>query len=865
MRRIKRCKDLDCPLSQLKEVAYEGEGKPQVIIVGESPGKEEVFEGRPFVGRAGKLMRRVAMKTGLPVGKALITNAARCRINKKSMTTKEITETLKHCRVNLVRAIEFCKPKLILILGDYALRQIMKRSGITKNQGKWQWSMEFECWTLSTFHPAYILRNMAMEPVLAQDFKQAAEFIHRGFEMAEMEETSYTEVESIMPVLDMKVGMRNNGCLSVGFDTETQGLDWTDPNFLMLSYQVSFRRGEAWMVRFYKEVEEEEEPDFFIQWMRAPEGKKKKELVDVGIKVCGDIELKLHELQMLIESERIKKYMSHGNFDLHAVDATFRRLRQRMPKWSNYAMDVQAGAHLLEENVYQMASLDSLQRGFSDVKADYNREFEMQYDKSDMLKVPGEDLVHYGCTDSDVTRRVAARIKHELVKEKRLANYMVKLVMPTLTKSLFELERNGAHIDQEQLPKTTKAVVKMKDAAEKAALKKVTQQIRDRHTKAGLKLTRRDLVADALFDDDGFALDPVKKSKGGEKWSTDKEVRKTLLDRRIPKRAKVFIEKFNEFSEYHTLWSRYLRGFGKHVKSDGRIHSDLSLTRAVTGRVSSSNPNMMNNPKRSTSAGLVRKLIAAPKGYLLLAADEEQSELRWAAHLSGDPAMMKVFAEDGDIHKATALELISSPWEEMNEHEQWGARRNAKVVNFGVLFLMTPIGFVRYAKMDYGIVLSEEEAEEWIQLFFRKYARLPIYHKRMIEFCREFGYVESPLGRRRHLPEINAQNKMIRREAERMAVNQPIQSPSSDVVLMAGNEIIDKDIDPEEFKMVMFIHDELVFQVKDNSKVEDYARLVKYEMENPQLERDFGFKMRVPLRAGVKVGKNAAEMKELEL
>jgi len=144
-------------------------------------------------------------------------------------------------------------------------------------------------------------------------------------------------------------------------------------------------------------------------------------------------------------------------------------------------------------------------------------------------------------------------------------------------------------------------------------------------------------------------------------------------------------------------------------------------------------------------------------------------------------------------------------------------------------------------------------------------ARLPIYHKRMIEFCREFGYVESPLGRRRHLPEINAQNKMIRREAERMAVNQPIQSPSSDVVLMAGNEIIDKDIDPEEFKMVMFIHDELVFQVKDNSKVEDYARLVKYEMENPQLERDFGFKMRVPLRAGVKVGKNAAEMKELEL
>jgi DNA polymerase-1 len=207
--------------------------------------------------------------------------------------------------------------------------------------------------------------------------------------------------------------------------------------------------------------------------------------------------------------------------------------------------------------------------------------------------------------------------------------------------------------------------------------------------------------------------------------------------------------------------------------------------------------------------------------------------------------------------------MIAGSWNDLNEKAKKKARRDAKVVNFGLIFGMSVPGLMNYAKQEYGVTLTRDQAQAWFDAFFGTYRRIRPYHKETIAFCKRMGYVESPLGRRRHLPEIHSENDRERMEAERQAINHPIQSPSSDTVLIALSEMKRKEtFHPEYCRPSLFIHDELVFELKDCSKLEDYVKKINYEMENPPLERNFGFKLSVPLVAEGNLGKNLNSMKE---
>jgi DNA polymerase-1 len=199
----------------------------------------------------------------------------------------------------------------------------------------------------------------------------------------------------------------------------------------------------------------------------------------------------------------------------------------------------------------------------------------------------------------------------------------------------------------------------------------------------------------------------------------------------------------------------------------------------------------------------------------------------------------------------------------MNEKEQKVARRNAKVVNFGLIFGMSVNGLIRYAKQEYGVTLSRGQAQAWFDAFFGKYNQILKYHEETIEFCRSNGWVESPLGRRRHLPEIYSDDNYLKMEAERQAINHPIQNPSSDTVIIALNEMQKKEtFHPEYCRPSLFIHDELIFEIKDCSRLDDYVILINHEMEHPPLERDFGVRLSIPLKAEGALGRNLNEMEE---
>jgi uracil-DNA glycosylase family 4 len=889
MRRSNReqCTVKGCPLYKTQwTTKYGGDPNSKVVFVGDSPGKGEQKLNKPLVtsresginvDTAGDMAIECAKKAHFDFSTVLLANAARCLVSEESWSKKELNEIVRCCREeHLNRLLRAKKPKIIVVSGKRALLSILKMSGTMKNNyNKWFHSKEYNAWVLVCYHPAAILRNRNLAGRLVNAFRQLKSAIANNYTPRTVAGGKYEEVDNLQDMIDAK--------LPVGIDTEGQGLDWTDPNYIMLSAQLSNTPGTGKVLRFYEECEEGEH-DMQIEWprikmepMKSKPDKTKKVThhEDVFVRKCDGFESKLDDLASLLRDKKIKKYMMNGNFDVHVFDTTFKRERGKVVPINNYAMDVQAAAHLFNEIEFTMASLSDLQREFAEDKADYNRKFELKYHKGDMLAVPTPDMVMYGGADADITLQVANGLKAKLLKDKKLLRYFVKFVTPALH-SLSRLETEGSWIDPEALPRVMKQVHLLMMEHQYKAIKatlprcKKVYEVPDhvkknnaKKKKDGIVLTRADLVRDILFSKAGFSIKPVTFTKS-KAPSIDKNVRKELLDSRIPDNAREFLLNYTEFSEYHTLYSRYLRGFEKNIKQDGRIHSQLSLTIAVTGRVASSKPNVMNSPKRSDKAKFVRQLISAPPGWLLYAVDESQSELRWLAHVAKEVAMQKVFRDASlDIHTETAKGMIAGRWKDLNPKQQKKARRDAKVVNFGLIFGMSINGLIIYAKQEYDVILSRGQAMAWFDAFFGKYRRIKPFHAETIRSCKRNGYVDSPLGRRRHLPEINSPNEWEVHEAERQAINHPVQGPSSDTVLIALNEMEATDtFHPDYCRESLFIHDELVFELKDCSRLEDYVKMINYHMENPPLERDFGIKLSVPLKAEGNLGKNLNEMKE---
>lgn len=855
----KPCQNINCQLYSKIEVPYDGDPTAKVVFIGESPGLHELQEGKPFVGKAGHLLKANLRKSDIDPDHCFFMNSARCLIDKKKLSNKEITAILKNCRSKLVSALKSIKPKVIIVLGDIALRQTVKKSGITKHRGKWLYSEEFGCEILPFFHPAYILRNMAMLPRFLSDIKMLKDYIFNRYTVKKStEKLNFISDRISMHALSKLVQGK-----TLAIDTETQGLDWADDNFLVISFSLSFREGSAYQINLYKEVPMEE-ANFIIKWDRKLKGKKRG-LVDVGIQRELDFESKMSFLKTILNSREIKKYMMTP-YDTFAFNSLFKREKRELGKINNFAMDIQAAANILNENLYTMASLASLQMDFTDVKTDYNTEFGNMFDKGDMFQVKQaniEKFNEYACYDADVTRRVGVSLKKELLQEKNVkqAKYLVKFTMPTIRKTLFEISKNGIRFDLKNFPKTRAEIKAIVDRMEARTLKLVPPKILEKH-KEDLKLSRGDILRDALYSNIGYGLPKIKENKTGP--SIDAETRLKLLDTRgLSSTARKCIESYGEYKDTHTLYTRNLRQFDKYVKSDGRIHAKSSVVTAVTGRMSISKPNLMGIPKRSKLAPKIRKLLCAPPGHLLLATDAAQAELRWMAHIAQEPTMIKVFKDGRDIHTETAKALIGNQWDTLSPEKQKVARRNAKVVNFGLLYGMHLKGFMDYARAEYEVVLSRLEGERWISIFFNKYNRIKLYHQNTIALCKKYGYVESCFGRRRRLPEINSSDRFLKGYAERRAINHRIQSPSSDTVLIAGNDFIDQNYPKNEARIVLFIHDELIFEIKEDL-IEKYVKIIKYHMEHPSIERKFGVKLSIPLQADIKVGPNLKDLEEME-
>ncbi len=302
-----------------------------------------------------------------------------------------------------------------------------------------------------------------------------------------------------------------------------------------------------------------------------------------------------------------------------------------------------------------------------------------------------------------------------------------------------------------------------------------------------------------------------------------------------------FILEYRQLSKLKSTYVDALPALINH--KTGRVHTNFNQTGTATGRLSSSDPNLQNIPIRSEMGNKIRKAIIAPPGTYLLSADYSQIDLRVLAHLSQDPGLIAAFAHDEDIHATTASKLFGIPRDEVTPE----MRRNAKTVNFGVVYGMSDYG------LEQATNLSREEAAQFIALYFEKYPGVKEYLEATKEQARKLGYVQTVLGRRRFLPEINSANRMVREAAERMAINAPVQGSSADIIKIAMINL-HREMERRNLKskMLLQIHDELLFEVPEE-EVAEMKSLVAELMPR-------AFELRVPVKIDIKMGKNWAEM-----
>ena len=344
-------------------------------------------------------------------------------------------------------------------------------------------------------------------------------------------------------------------------------------------------------------------------------------------------------------------------------------------------------------------------------------------------------------------------------------------------------------------------------------------------------------LGDILFDKLKIGGAKQKKTKTGQ-YATGEEVLSYLaLEHQI-------VKDILEWRQLNKLKTTYVDALPTQVDADTlRVHTDYMQTVAATGRLSSNNPNLQNIPIRTERGRQIRKaFVARDKNYTLISADYSQIELRVIAALSGEENMIKAFQNNEDIHKSTASKVFNVPLEEVTREQ----RSHAKTVNFGIIYGVSAFGLSNQTD------LSRAESAALIEAYYKSYPRLKSYISEQVEFARDNGYVQTILGRRRYLKDINSQNAIVRGGAERNAVNAPIQGSAADIIKIAMINIHNK-LKSENWKskMLLQVHDELVFDVH-NDELEKIQPMIKHEMEN-------AFTLDVPLIIDLGMGKDWLE------
>ena len=547
------------------------------------------------------------------------------------------------------------------------------------------------------------------------------------------------------------------------FDTETTSLNYSDAQIVGVSFAA--QAGQAAYLPLMHDY-----PD-------APTQLDRQAVLDA--------------LKPLLEDPHKPKLGQNLKYDAHVLANHGIQLRgiQHDTMLESYVFNSTASKHNMDDLAKHYLGVDTIH--FEDVAGKGAKQIGFQ-------EIPIGQASEYAAEDADITLRLHQTLSAQLQQQPRLWNLYNEIEIP-LIDVLVRIEENGVLIDSDMLAQQSMELANRMIGIEQQA-----------HDLAGsaFNLGSPKQIQEILYD--RLNLPVLKKTPKGQPSTDESVLQELALDYALPKLLL-------EFRGMSKLKSTYTDKLPQQINpKTGRVHTSYHQAVAATGRLSSSDPNLQNIPIRSEEGRKIRQAFIAPPGYKIVAADYSQIELRIMAHLSGDAGLLAAFSQGVDVHSATAAEVFEVPLEQVT-HD---LRRSAKAINFGLIYGMSAFGLAQQ------LGLARNQAQDYINLYFSRYPGVKQYMDNIREQAKQQGFVETIFGRRLYLPDINARNAALRQYAERTAINAPMQGTAADIIkraMLACDAWIRES--GADVKMIMQVHDELVFEVAETQLENSIASL----------------------------------------
>lgn len=566
------------------------------------------------------------------------------------------------------------------------------------------------------------------------------------------------------------------------FDTETTSLDYRIAQ--IVGFSVAFDARDAYYIPLAHDYE------------GAPEQLNR--------------EVILAQIKPILEDESVKKIGHHLKYDAHVLENHGIHL-------AGWYFDTMLASYVLNSVATRHGMDDVARLYLSHLTTTYEQVAGKGAKQKTFNQIPLETAAHYAAEDAHVTYRLYEVLSGKLQAHPELVNILHNIEVP-VARVLTQMEENGIELDL--------AFLDQLGGEFSNTMQNLENQIMEIAGES-FNVSSPKQVGEVLFEKLGL--------KGGKKTTTGQySTSESVLEKIEHPIAQLILE----YRGLSKLKSTYTDGLCKQANPDThRVHTSYHQALTATGRLSSTDPNLQNIPIRAEIGRQIRKAFVAPKGRVLLAADYSQIELRLMAHLSQDEALLDAFIHGQDVHRRTAAEVLGIALEDVTNDQ----RRQAKAVNFGLLYGMSEFGLIRQ------LGFTRQESQDYIKQYFHRYPGIYDYMQRTRQVALEQGFVETLLGRRLYTPDIDARNMMVRKAAERAAINAPLQGSAADIIKMAMIEV-DKMLPKDQAKMLLQVHDELVFEVDEDIADELAPKLAEVMQSVLQIS--------VPLVVEVGKGKN---------
>ena len=594
-----------------------------------------------------------------------------------------------------------------------------------------------------------------------------------------------TKYEALLTQADLTRWIEKlNAAKLIAVDTETDSLDYMSANLVGISFALE--NGES----AYLPLQ--------LDYLDAPKTLEKSTALAAIRSILENPDI--HKIGQNIKFDE-SIFARHG-IELRGVEFDTMLLSYTLNSTGRHNMDDLAKRYLGHETI-EFESIAGKGKG----QLTFNQ-------------IPLEQATEYAAEDADVTMKLQQVLWLKLQEEPTLVELYKTMELPLLH-VLSRMERTGVLIDSDALFIQSNEIATRLTALEEQAYELAGQPFNLASTKQ---------LQEILFDKLGLPV--LQKTPKGAPSTNEEVLEELAYSHELPK---ILVE----HRGLSKLKSTYTDKLPQMVNSQtGRVHTSYHQAVTATGRLSSSDPNLQNIPIRNEEGRRIRQAFIAREGYSIVAADYSQIELRIMAHLSGDQGLINAFSQGKDIHRSTAAEIFGVSLDEVTSEQ----RRNAKAINFGLIYGMSAFGLSRQ------LGISRPDAQKYMDLYFQRYPDVQQFMSDIREKAKAQGYVETLFGRRLYLPDINSSNAMRRKGAERVAINAPMQGTAADIIKRAMiklDEVIRHDPDIE---MIMQVHDELVFEVR-SEKVEFFREQIKQHMEAAA-------ELVVPLIVEVGVGQN---------